>query len=203
MSDNHDGNIAVLTRKNCRQMFFVYAGGLGMVEGMGPMDFLRKSGLSDRNVVFVRDPHTRYFQFGVSEELKNLDDVVEWHRAHIEAQTHVDEIYCVGNSFGGWAALLFGHLFAAKKVWALAPAGIWGRDLLVDLMAEHNGTTEYDLYYSPEIEKDRLFAEALEDIPGVNTTQNTDHGHLIIRGMLRTGELPQLFPPFRASEEAA
>lgn len=197
--NDHGGNIAILTRPNCSQLFFVYAGGLGMIEGMGPMAFLQKSGLSDRNVAFVRDPDTYYFENGVSEELPNMDAVLDWHFEHVKANPHVTEVYCVGNSFGGWSALFFGHMLAARKVWALAPAGTWGRKLLVDLMAEHNGVTDFEIYYSQDEPKDVRFAEALQNHPGVQTFRKDEYGHLMIRGLLQSGELPKMLPPHKSA----
>lgn len=199
---NHGGNIACLTRENCSQLFFVYAGAQGMVEGMGPMTFLQKSGISDRNVAFVRDPNAAFFDKGVSAELPDLDAVIDWHHAHIAANPQVTEIYCVGNSFGGWAALFFGYMLAAKKVWALGPGGDWGRQLLMDLMDDSNGVTEYDIIYSRKEPEDKLFAESLQGYPGVRLIHLEEHGHLIITGLLQNGELPKLFPPFQAAAKA-
>lgn len=196
---NHGGNIACLSRENCSQLFFVYAGGLGMMEGMGPMVFLQKSGISDRNIAFVRDPNTLYYHKGVSDEIPDLDAVLDWHHEHIAANPHVSEIYCLGNSFGGWSALFFGYMLGVKKVWSLAPAGVWGRKLLVDLMKDSNGVTEYDIYYSKLEAADERFAKALEGFPGVRLIHREEHGHLMIRGLLQSGELPKVLPPFQAA----
>ena len=196
----HDGNIACLTRPACSQLFFVYAGAQGMLEGMGPMTFLQKSGISDRNVAFIRDPHACFFDKGVSAEIPTLDALIDWHQAHIAAHPHVTEVYCVGNSFGGWAALFFGYMLAVKKVWALAPGGEWGRTLLMDLMDDSNGVTDYDIHYSHQLAEDKLFAESLRNYPGVRMIHNEEHGHLMIRGLLQNGDLPKLFPPFQAAK---
>ena len=197
----HDGNIACLTRKNCAQLFFVYAGMHGMIEGMGPMTFLQKSGISDRNIAFVRDPHACFFDKGVSDAIPTLDALIDWHHGHIAANPHVTEVYCVGNSFGGWAALLFGYILAVKKVWALAPGGEWGRKLLVDLMDDANGVTEYDLHYSHQEPEDQRFAESLRNYPGIRLIRQEAHGHLMISGLLQSGALAQLFPPFRPAAD--
>jgi len=201
-ANNHDGNIACLTRKNCCQVFFVYAGARGMMEGMGPMAFLQKGGISDRNIVFVRDPNVNFFHDGVSAELPDLDSVLDWHRTYLAENPHITEVYAVGNSFGGWATMFFGYMLAMTKVWAMAPAGPWGRDLLVDLMDDSNDTTAYDIYYSKDIEADRAFAEAFTGFPDVNLVQIQEHGHLMINGLIKNGQLPTLFPPFRAAEGA-
>ena len=200
---DHGGNIACLTRKNCSQLFFVYAGLHGMVEGMGPMTFLQKSGIADRNIAFIRDPHACFYDKGVSDEIPTLDALIDWHQAHIAANPHVTEVYCIGNSFGGWAALFFGYMLGVKKVWSLAPGGEWGRTLLMDLMDDENGVTEYDIHYSREEPEDQLFAESLEGYPDIRLIRHEEYGHLMISGLLDSGELPKMLPPFQAAAESA
>ncbi|SMY09264.1 hypothetical protein [Flavimaricola marinus] len=201
MSD-HNGNIACLTRKNCCQLFFVYGGAHGRMEGMGPMAFLQKSGIADRNIVFVRDPKAKFYHEGVSDELPDLDSVLDWHAQYIEDNPHITEVYTVGNSFGGWASMFFGYMLGVDKVWALAPAGPWGRDLLIDLMKDGNGHTEYDVYYSRDVEEDKIFAESFVGYPNLSLTHIDEHGHMMITGLINTGQLPTMFPPFKAAEGA-
>ncbi|KKL19513.1 hypothetical protein LCGC14_2464700 [marine sediment metagenome] len=189
---SHDGNIACLNRRNCSQVFFVYAGAQGMVEGMGPMAFLQQSGIADRNVAFIRDPHACFFDKGVSDDIPSIEALLDWHKAYLEDNPHITEIYCLGNSMGGFGALLFGYLLAARQVWSLAPGGEWGRQLLADLMVDGNGTTEYDIFYSRQVPEDQAFAESLRACPGVRLALREDHGHLMIRGLLQSGELPRL-----------
>lgn len=195
----HGGNIAVLTRPNCSQLFFIYAGGLGIYEGMGPMEFVQKSGIANRNLVFIRDPELHYFEKGVSEEIPNLDALIDWHLDHLAANPHIEEVYCLGNSFGGWAALLFGYVLGVKKVWAFAPGVVWGRKLLMDLMVEGNGVTEYDIYYSQQPKKDRRFAESLQGYPGVRLVHREEYGHLQINGLISAGEFQTILPEFKAA----
>lgn len=199
INKNTDGNISLLTRQNCAQVFFVYGGKQGMIEGMGPMTFLQKSGLADRNIVFLRDPNANFFEGGVSADIPDVDAVIDWHSAYLAANPHITEVYTIGNSFGGWASLFFGYMLAVDKVWSMAPAGPWGRELLVDLMADSNGKTVYDLYYSHQVESDKVFAESLQHAPGVNLVHVEEHGHLMMSGLMRTGVLPSLFPPFKAA----
>jgi hypothetical protein len=196
----HDGNIAVLNRENCAQLFFVYAGGMGVYEGMGPMQFVQKSGIANRNLVFIRDPKLMYFDEGVSEEIPTMDAMLDWQQSHIASLPHVREVYCLGNSFGGWAALFFGYMLGVKKVWSLAPAGGWGRKILMDLMEEDNGVTDYEIYYSQQVAKDKRFAESLAGYPRVKLVHREEHGHQQINGLLSTGEFQAMMPEFRGVE---
>lgn len=195
------GNIVSLSRPNCSQLFFVYAGGLGQVEGMNQMTFLQRSGLLRRNVTFIRDPETKFFDNGVSPDLPDIEAVLDWHIAYAKSLSHVDEVYCLGNSFGGWSAMFFGYMLAVKKVFSLAPAGEWGREMLHALMRDSNGVTEYDIYYANSVERDRIFAETFGDCDKVRLVER-EHGHLMLRGLLNTGELQEILPPFKEAATA-
>jgi hypothetical protein len=196
----HGGNISCLIREKCSQVFFVYAGGLGMIDGMGPTTFLQKSGLSNRNVAFLRDPKVKYFDEGISDEIVDLEGVIDWHAKFLAENPHITDVYCVGNSFGGWAALFFGYILAVKKVFAFAPAGHWGRDMLADLMKDSNGVTEYEIMYSTEIADDKRFAETYDGYPNVKLFVNNKYDHLLMRGLLLDNALPGILPPFKAAE---
>lgn len=203
------GNIVNLQRPDCSQLFIVYAAALSRVmqEGMNQMTFLRRSGLMGRNVTFIRDPSTQiasggsvdvsYYENGLSPDLPDLDTVLDWQKAYIESLPHVTEVYAIGNSFGGWSAMFFGYMLAVNKVFALAPAGPWGRLLLKDLLLDRNGVTEYDIWYSREVEEDRIFAETFEGYPDTTLITRDEYGHSMMRMLLETGEMAQMIPPFR------
>lgn len=200
------GNIVNLQRPDCSQLFFIYAGAAGRMEGLDPMAFLRRTGLMQRNVTLVRDTesvvtpegiHVSYYENGVSPDLPDLDSLIDWHKAYIESMPHVTEVYTLGNSFGGWSAMFFGYMLAVTKVFALAPAGPWGCDLLKDLMVDSNGVTDYDLYYSREQEADRIFAETFEGYPQTRLITRDEHGHQMLKGLLNSGELVEILPEYR------
>lgn len=206
------GNIVTLERPDCAQLFIVYAAALSRImQGMNQMSFLRRSGLLRRNVIFIRDPetvvqgenvHSGYYEKGISPDLPDLDSVLDWQRAYIDSQSHVTEVYSLGNSFGGWSAMFFGYMLAVDKVYALAPAGLWGKELLRELMRDANGVTEYDIYYSREVEKDRDFAETFAGYPSTTLHTRDEYGHSMMRMMLDSGEIMEMIPPFRAAAPA-
>ena len=71
--------------------------------------------------------------------------------------------------------------------------------VLRDLMDEPNGVTEYDVFYSETEARDKRFAEAVGEFSGVTLHQRNDHGHMMIRGMMQTGELTGLFPALKSA----
>ena len=199
LNRQHDGNIAWLVRPSCRQLFFVYSGAYGTLDGLGATDFLRRSSLGNRNVVLMRDPYQfARFEQGVSSEINSLEALLEWHLEFVESCDHVDEVYCTGNSIGGNSALLFGHKLSAKKVWAFAPADLPTLPVLLGLLNEPNGTTEYEIHYSRQQWFDQAFAEALDGLPGVELIRNEKHGHMMLRGLALDGDLPHIYAPYRS-----
>lgn len=206
------GNIVTLQRQECSQLFFVYAGAKGFMEGLDPMAFMRHTGLMKRNVVLVRDVESvltpqgiqvSYFENGISPDLPNLEAVLDWQSAYVKSLPHVSEVYTIGNSFGGWSAMFFGYMLAVTRVFALAPAGVWGRDLLRDLMVDHNGVTQYDIYYSRDIAKDKDFAEAFDGYPNTQLIVRDEHGHQMLNGLLNSGELIDIVPEYRRAAEGS
>ncbi len=201
------GNIVNLQRADCAQLFFVYAAALSQkwVAGMNQITFLRRSGLMGRNVTFIRDPETvvqgrtvqtRIYENGISPDLPDMDAVIDWQKEYAASLPHVKEVYAVGNSFGGWSALLFGYILGMNKVFALAPGGKWGLPLLKGLLAEDNGVTDFDIYYAPEVEDDRVFAETFDGFPRTRLIPCEGYGHNVMRKMLQTDELARLMPEF-------
>jgi hypothetical protein len=125
-------NIVAIKHEECSQLFFLYSGLQRTIGGMRALGFLKKSGLENRNVVMLIDPHKAGFRRGISDELQTLDDLVGWQREYLERQSHIKDVYCIGVSAGGYAAIYSGYHLKAQSVWAFAarsPAPeYWGQD---------------------------------------------------------------------------
>lgn len=207
------GNIATLARPKCAQLFFVYTGFAGM-PGMPPMTFLAHSGLGRRNIVIIRDPYNVNFVRGVSPDIPDLDALLQWHRTYRNSLEGIRETYCLGNSAGGSAALMFGCALGVKRVFAFAPRlgtrprarrepGQIKVSALVDLLKTGNGVTQYDIFCSPASRGDRTFAEYFAECPGVSIhyieaaqAARGWKGHMIMQTMASTGRLAEIFPDF-------
>lgn len=200
-----------LTRAHCAQMFFVYTGRAN--RRVNVLDLIRKTGLADRNFVLIRDRYAANYTSGVSPELPDFDALLEWHEDHLARHPHVEDIYMVGPSSGGYGAMIFGYLLKARKVLALAPrtaqleTSARTKAFLKDLMSVGNGVTEYCIHYAPSNRRDREYAEYFRDTPGVvlcpyllPMTESSDHA--IMAEFLKTGYLKELLPAYRAAGSA-
>ncbi len=198
-------NIVSLIRPRCAQLFFVYAGRRGYA-GMPILGLLRDAGIGDRNVTLLRDPSDGNYIDGLGEQLPDLAAVVDWHRGHVDRLAHVQQTYCLGNSSGGVAALLFGHALRVDTVWAFAPrpSGMENYHFinreLCDLLGEDNGVTNFFIYYSPSNDLDHGVVEELAGCPRVTLIEDGRlqgrAGHMVMMDMARRGELRDVFPPF-------
>lgn len=199
-----------LARPHSGQLVLLY-GGMdayvrgGSICGMGILPFLQVSGLSGRNVTWIRDPYLNNYAQGFGPEYPDVASVAAWHRQHIESLPHVRDVYAIGYSSGGYAALLFGHLLRVKKVWALSPrtsvaerrADAAAKAALQERLAVHNGVTEYEVWYARGNRYDRLFAEGLSGFPRLTLHPHAGHGrtHFLFDKMIRSGEFQALLPP--------
>jgi hypothetical protein len=197
------GNTVTRVSENCGQLFFVYAGPAGKY-GMLALPFLSESGLIDRNLVLLRDPHNADYMRGIGDGIDDIEALLNWHEACRSGMPHVSATYCVGNSMGGYAAFWFGHFLYARKAWAFSLQPVGEAAALADLRAllsVGNGVTEFEICYSADDPADREAAEYMAACPGV--VLHPYHGNVGKRGrhnvlltLAEAGELHQFFPAY-------
>jgi len=90
----------------------------GVLHRMGgiPFEFHRSLGEVDAKVLFVRDLEQRWYQYDLSE-IDRLAGQIRGAAAAVGA----NRLSCIGNSMGGFGALMFGRLCAANATLAFAP----------------------------------------------------------------------------------
>jgi hypothetical protein len=70
-----------------------------------------------RKAIYVRDVRKTWYIDGISEQLNCIESV---HSMLKEETRDFTEIVCVGNSAGGYAAVIFGVLLGADKIFSIA-----------------------------------------------------------------------------------
>jgi hypothetical protein len=162
----HYENTVTITRKDCSQLFFIYTGLKLRVGKVPALDFLKKTGLSNRNIVLMRDPYRAGFQLGITEAIHDLKSLIDWQASQV--LPHVREIYCIGNSGGALAALVAGHRLKARTVWSFAtsppprkrwlyPPGRERKEVDNELLSSRIGESNFDRFDR------RLDLEALDE----------------------------------------
>ena len=171
-------------RSRSDQLFFLFQGYRPDLTQDKPT-FIRDSGLVERNFVVLRDRSRRRYQFGISDELPSIPAVVRWQREYAAGLLNVRRLFCLGTSYGGYAALVCGYLLGVETVWAFAPQTFLygsrsGFQDVAKLLSKSNGTTEYRVYYSEASRNDKVHAERIAQCPGVKLFPCPAGGHDVL-----------------------
>lgn len=189
-------------------------GGLQGFTAIPPFEFLNLTRDIPCKKIFVRDFEQVWYLKGLPGIAPNPEGVAEYLRGVIRSQS-VRRVVTVGNSMGGYAALLFGALLDADVVLSFAPQtylSLWKSALTLDIrwrralvkanrvnqnpayLELHNvlkstprkGT--YHLYYSADDWHDVLHAVNLRGT-GVDLIRCPGGGHALVKHLRESGEL--------------
>jgi pimeloyl-ACP methyl ester carboxylesterase len=169
--------------------------------------------------IFVRDLERAFYHRGVVGAGSSIEEVADYLRATVR-EAGVERVVTVGNSAGGYAALLFGHLIGATEVHAFGPETFLTRfrralhrdrrfrqflgplraagDLdsrysdLRKVLGRHQGDTRFVIHYSSLHRLDVAHAKHVRNLPGVELQP---HGHIkgvFVRVLRDTGALEAL-----------
>jgi acyl carrier protein len=193
--------VVAMTSAECRNIFFIFAGAQGGMM-MNPLEFLQTAGLSNQNIVLLRDGSQTWFLNGVGDGINSFRELLAWQSGFLEGAAHADNHYCIGSSMGAFSALVFGHLLKARAVWGfgLARTTVPIRNThgepwdLERLLCEWNGVSRYYLYFNQSWEPDREAAMKLAQLPGVELCPQDGDGHVVLEHLAEIGKLPSIFP---------
>jgi len=217
--ENPEVPLSLDMRRPSRTLLVAFGGMQGLI-GMPPFEFFKASGEIPVKRLFVRDLRQAWYHRGIPGHGADLDGVVAA-LGELLGEYDVERLVMVGNSAGGYAALLFGSLLGADVVLAFAPqtvidlqtlAGMddhrWDEqlqeladsgdlderfsDLQAALPAARRGRTRYELYYDETFDIDRRHAERIAAVEGVELHGIDGGRHGVAREMRETGELDRV-----------
>jgi len=102
------------------EKLFLFFGGIAGEIGIPPFEFYRASKIIDSSKVFLRDINQSWYQRGLPTIGDDAYAIGEYLRNTI-IKSGASDVYFVGNSMGGFAALLFCSMLQRGKVIAFAP----------------------------------------------------------------------------------
>ena len=174
------------------------------------------SGLSTINRIFLRDREQLWYHRGVPDAQGNIRALVSFLQPYT-AHPCTRRTVMFGNSGGGYAALLFGHLLGADEVYAFVPKTflnpvrrlahldtmpskrrkfieitLRGQRKYFDLkpiLSASNHKTQFHIYYSADARVDRLHAERMRAVPGVVLHCYPSGAHDLVHHLKKSGEL--------------
>ncbi|WP_116127897.1 alpha/beta hydrolase [Lewinella sp. IMCC34183] len=203
-----------------RNNLLVSFGGIQQGLGMPVFEFFNSISDIPCDKIYLRDFHQAWYQKGVDAELDHVDQVTTYLRDTIREKNY-DNVCFLGNSMGGYAAILFGTLLNVDTVISFAPQTFIGRfrrlltfdrrwsgqlsdvyaydrkrpeyfDLKEQLAAAAPYATRINLYYSPQHRLDRKHAERLRESANVTLHPVDEGGHAVVKVIRDRGELKSL-----------
>ena len=189
------------------------AGGLAL-----PFEFVRSTADLSVKTIFVRDLMQSWYHRGAIDVGDDVDSVAS-HLSELVAASGAQRVVAVGNSAGGYAALLFACLTEIHDAHAFSPQTFITPDLrarhgdhrwepqlselarsgcldsrYADLRAVLRGSagTAYHVYYSAGEPLDVAHAEHLDGLDAVTLHPFEVGGHKLIKGLRDSGRLRSL-----------
>lgn len=212
-----DDNQGILIEKNGCENLLISFGGIKQNIGMPVFEFYKSLQGIECDKCFVRDFNQAWYHLGVDENCNSIDSVKNHLEKIIEAGNY-KKICFVGNSMGGYAAILFGVLLDVNKILVFSPQtfiGKWRRFLykdkrwsvqinrihkskkvnkryfdLLNIFKENKsfGGT-ISVYFSKNDKLDALHAKRMKNNKLVNLNEINLGGHNLVRELKSLGKL--------------
>lgn len=95
-------------------------GGIKGAMGIPAFEFYKSSRIFDHNKIFVRDFRQHWYQSGLKNISHDVDSTAEYLYSRIRS-INPEEVVFIGNSMGGYAAILFSSLLNTGSAIAFSP----------------------------------------------------------------------------------
>jgi len=179
------------------------------------------SGLGPVNKIYLRDTYRSWYHHGVPGVGNDIDAIASFIQQYTN-HPFTQKTIAIGNSGGGYAALLFGHILGTDEVHAFSPetfinpikriinsdippkTGVmhlfrlcfYGQRKYFDLKDVFMGSLpqkgNFHIYYAENNEKDQLHATRMESLPGIHLHSFQYNRHNLINILKRNGKLRKI-----------
>ncbi len=212
-------NNGCLADFNGHKNLLVSFGGISQGLGIPVFEFFNSISDIQCDKIYFRDYNQAWYQKGVDSEFNHLDDIIKYLKIKI-TNNNYDKVCFLGNSMGGYAAILFGSILNIDTVISFAPQTFinrfnrrlysdkrWSlqineiytfknkRKEYFDLkkhLKNNLDRTQINIYYSPKHKLDKKHAERLKKEKNVILHPIEEGGHFIVKHMRNNGELKSL-----------
>lgn len=213
---NKDSILIDLDKHN---QLLVSFGGVRQGFGIPVFEFFNSIEELSCDKIFIRDFNQAWYHKGLNSELNSISSILEFLDNIIKTNQY-KKISFIGNSMGGYAAILFGTLLNVDKIVTFAPQTFidrmnrfWYRDnrwnteiskiysdkkfqrKYLDLKKSLSNTkysTKIDIYFSPLDKLDNLHANSLKKMKNINLYPYNKGGHGVVKSLKKDGKLNQI-----------
>lgn len=210
--------VEIQLAKNGKNLY-IFFGGVASGIAIPPFEFYNASNILDEHKIFLRDFSQCWYQNGLSSISRDIHSTAQYLNNQIN-EIKPEKVYFVGNSMGGYAAILFATLIGVGEVIAFAPQTFispmlrikygdyrWTKQILNTykksfakskvwdlrpLLINSNYHNKVSVFVSKADNLDCLHASRLAHIEGVNIYEFKDGGHNIVKLLRNQGALPAI-----------
>ncbi len=115
-----------LFEHNSSKNLLISFGGIRQNIGMPIFEFYNSISDLDCDKIYIRDFNQAWYQLGVDGKISSIDKLYEFLEDIIEEYKY-ERIVCLGNSMGGYAAILFGVRLKATTILSFSPQSFIGK----------------------------------------------------------------------------
>lgn len=205
-----------------KENLLVSFGGVQQGIGIPVFEFFNFLSAFDCDKVFVRDFNQAWYQKGIDDKISTIDQLTQSLR-EIIANRDYKKICFIGNSMGGYAAILFGVLLGVDEVLSFAPQtfvdkkrrllhadfrwkkeikGMYKSDVLnrpmMDLKSyllqyPKQAKPIINIFYGANHRLDRIHAERMKKISNVCLFPIPGKNHQLVKELRNSGQLNKMF----------
>jgi hypothetical protein len=191
-------------------------GGIQGALGLPPFEFFNFTKSMQTNKLYVRDLEQSWYHSGLSPYTRNIEETIAFLRTKISESTS-SKIIMVGNSMGGYAALLFGLAVNAERILAFSPQTFidkWHRKLFWDRRWPHrikaaqqiaprhyldlkplcksNLKPDINIFFGETNRLDKIHAKRLSHCDNIKLHPYKEGGHSVVKVLRDNGTLSKL-----------
>ena len=197
------------------RLYFIF-GGIAAEIGMPPFEFYNASRILTENKIFLRDFTQSWYQNGLPGLGKDVFETSNYFAEKIRQVNPVD-VYFVGNSMGGFAAILFATLIGSGTAIAFAPQTFispigklrhldlrWPKQIattylttlakrhvwdLKPLLTSNQSAARIEIHVSTKDRLDLMHAQRMRGVGRTTIHEYDLGGHTLVRNLRDNGRL--------------
>ncbi len=198
---------------NSNTLLITFAGISGAI-GLYPFEFFKITKSFNVDKIFIRDLDQSWYHKGLKDISTSIEGTAIFLKKIIEKQKY-SKVVCLGNSMGGYAAIVIGKLIGADRVLSFAPQTFldnenrdkfsdnrWQEQITLlpqnidkkyldlNLFLKNKTTqTKIELYFSLDERIDIAHVQYIQDNPSVSMYPFLEGGHQLVQKLRKSGDL--------------